>query len=165
MLTFLYSQRSFALAPLTRRFRILQAGGSITGPAVPAEPLLLREQLLYQSLYLGTHLWVAAGRSNPGKGLQRHVADALEACGFFLTGELCRDPRSIPEALAQVESVDQELSGRLQRVPGLHRRLSAGSEPEPAELFELGSVVAERLAEILAGLDVRSGHVHLAAAS
>jgi len=165
MLTFLYSQRSFALAPLTRRFRILRAGDSITGAAVPAAPLLLREQLLYQSLYLGTHLWVAAGRSNPGKGLERHVADALEACRFFLTGELRRDPRGLREALGEVESLDQELSGRLRRVPGLHRCLTAGSEPEPAELFELGTVVAERLAEILAGLDARSGHVRVAAAS
>ena len=165
MLTCLYSQRSFALAPLTRRFRILRAGNSITGAAVPAAPLLLREQLLYQSLYLGTNLWVAAGRSNPGKGLERHVADALEACGFFLTGELRRDPRGVREALAEVESLDQELSGRLQRVPGLHRCLSAGSEPEPAELFELGTVVAERLAEILARLDARAGHVSVAAAS
>lgn len=163
MLTFLYSPNSFALAPLTRRLRLLRAGDSSIGAAVPAVPLLLREQLLYQSLYLGTHLWVAAGRADPG--LERHVADALDACRFFLTGELSRDPLGVRQALALVEPLDQGLSHRLRRVPGLARALAAGTDLEPAELFEVGTTAAERLAEILAGLDLRSDQVRVAAVS
>jgi Nucleotidyltransferase domain len=164
MLAFLYSPRSFALAPLTRRLRVLRAGDSSIGAAVPAEPLLLREQLFYQSLYLATHLWVAAGRSDPA-GLERHVANALDACRFFVTGELKRDPLCLREALAQIESLDQGLSHRLRPVPGLERALFAGIDLEPAELFEVGMVVVEWLAEIMAGFDVRSDQVRVAAAS
>ena len=100
VLAFLYSPASFALAPLTRRLRVLRAGEMMRGPAEAAEPLLLREQLLYQSLYLGTHLWVAAGRAKPGPGLERHVADALEACGYFASGTLSPDARGARATLA-----------------------------------------------------------------
>jgi predicted nucleotidyltransferase len=156
VLTFLYSPQSFALAPVTRRLRILRTGEMMQGPAGAAQPLLLREQLLYQSLYLGTHLWVAAGRTDPGPGLERHVADALEACGYFASGTLSPDARGVRDTLAQVASLDPELGERVRRVPGL-------AAPTPPVLFELGTLAVERLTEHLCGLGEPAGVALVAA--
>jgi hypothetical protein len=152
VLAFLYSPQAFALAPLTRRLRVLRAGQIMRGPAHTAEPLLLREQLLYQSLYLGTHLWVVAGRKDPGPGLERHVADALEACGYFASGTLSPDPCGVRATLPQVAALDPELGERVRRAPGLEGRLAAGAAPTPAALFDLGMLAVERLTEQLCGL-------------
>ena len=156
VLAFLYSPASFALAPLTRRLRVLRAGEMMRGPAEAAEPLLLREQLLYQSLYLGTHLWVAAGRAKPGPGLERHVADALEACGYFASGTLSPDARGVRDTLAQVASLDPELGERVRRVRGLE-------QPTPPVLFEVGTLAVERLTEHLCGLGAPADRVPVAA--
>ena len=156
VLAFLYSPASFALAPLTRRLRVLRAGEMMRGPAEAAEPLLLREQLLYQSLYLGTHLWVAAGRAKPGPGLERHVADALEACGYFASGTLSPDARGVRDTLAEVASLDPELAERVRRVRGLE-------EPAPPVLFEVGTLAVERLTEHLCGLGAPADRVPVAA--
>jgi hypothetical protein len=158
VLTFLYSPQSFALAPVTRRLRILRTGEMMQGPAGAAQPLLLREQLVYQSLYLGTHLWVAAGRTDPGPGLERHVADALEACGYFASGTLSPDARGVRDTLAQVASLDPELGERVRRVPEL-------AAPTPPVLFELGTLAVERLTEHLCGLGEPAGVALVAAAS
>ena len=165
VVTFLYSAPAFALAPLTRRLRVLRAGEMLGGTAGGAEPLLLREQLLYQSLYLGTHLWVAAGRADPGPGLERHVADALEACGFFASGTLSPDARGVRATLAEVASLDPELWERVRGARGLEARLAAGSAPAPAVLFELGTLAAERLTEHLCGHGASAGGAAIAAAS
>jgi predicted nucleotidyltransferase len=157
VLTFLYSPQSFALVPVTRRLRILRRGEMMQGPAGAAQPLLLREQLLYQSLYLGTHLWVAAGRADPGPGLERHVADALEACGYFASGTLSPDARGVRDTLAQVASLDPELGERVRRVPGL-------AAPTPPALFELGTLAVERLTEHLCGPGEPAGVAPVAAA-
>jgi hypothetical protein len=154
----LYSRVSFALAPLTRRLKVLREGEMMRGPAAASEPLLLREQLLYQSLYLGTHLWVAAGRAKPGRGLERHVADALEACGYFASGTLSPDARGVGETLEQVASLDPELGERLRPMPGLER-------PTPAVLFEIGTLAVERLTEHLSGLGEPADRLPVAAAS
>jgi hypothetical protein len=156
VLAFLYSPASFALAPLTRRLRVLRAGEMMRGPAEAAEPLLLREQLLYQSLYLGTHLWVAAGRAKPGPGLERHVADALEACGYFSSGTLSPDARGARATLDQVASLDPELGDRLLPVRGLE-------QPMPPVLFEVGTLAVERLTEHLCGLGAPADRVPVAA--
>jgi hypothetical protein len=165
VLTFVYSEKSFALAPLWQGLRILRwRNGSTTSVAAMARPLLLAEQLLCQALYIGTHIWVAPGRPNPRRSLEAHVVNGLELYAFFLTGVLRRDCRSLWDALAEVASLDPEITGRLQRVAGLHRRISPGSELNPSDLFDLGSVIAERLAEILARVDVRSEPLCLMAA-
>jgi predicted nucleotidyltransferase len=156
VLAFIYSPASFALAPLTRRIRILRAGEMMRGPAEATAPLLLREQLLYQSLYLGTHLWVAAGRAEPGPGLERHVADALEACGYFASGSLSPVARSVRDTLAQVASLDPELGERVRPVRGLE-------QPTPRVLFEVGTLAVERLTELLCGLGAPADRVPVAA--
>jgi hypothetical protein len=165
VLAFLYSSQSFALAPLTRRLRVLRAGQMMQGRANATEPLLLREQLLYQSLYLGTHLWVVAGRAEPGPGLERHVADALEVCGYFASGTLSPDSRGVRATLPGVESFDPELAERVRRAPGLEARLAAGSAPTPVALFELGTLAVERLTEHLCGLGAPARAVPVAATS
>jgi Nucleotidyltransferase domain len=156
VLGFPYSPASFALAPLTRRLRVLREGEMMRGPAEAAEPLLLREQLLYQSLYLGTHLWVAAGRAKPGPGLERHVADAMEACGYFASGTLSPDARGVRETLAEVASLDPELGERLRPVRGLE-------QPMPPVLFEVGTLAVERLTELLSGPGTPAARVPAAA--
>ena len=158
VLALLYSQAAFALTPLTRRLRVLRAGEMMRGPADGADPHLLREQLLYQSLYLGTHLWVAAGRSKPGPGLERHVADALEACGGFAGGARSPDAGGVRDTLARVAPLDPELAERLRKVRGLER-------PTPSVLFEVGSLAVERLTEHLLRLGEPAGRVPVAAAS
>lgn len=165
VVTFPYSPQAFALAPLTRRYRVLRAGEMLGGTAGGAEPLLLREQLLYQSLYVGTHLWVAAGRTNPSPGLERHVADALEACGFFASGTLSPDARGARATLAEVAMLDPELGERVRRVPGLEARLTEGSAPAPPSLFELGTLAVERLTEHLCGHAATTDGAAIAAAS
>jgi GT2 family glycosyltransferase/predicted nucleotidyltransferase len=136
------SAAAFALALITRRLGILRAGELLRGPANEAEPLLLCEQLLYQSLYLGTHLWVVAGRSTPGPGLERHVAAALEACAYFATGTLWADPPDLPLLLGQFAALDHELSRRLPLLP-------SGQPPTPPQLFEIGTIAVERLCALL----------------
>jgi predicted nucleotidyltransferase len=165
VLAFLYSPASFALAPLTRRLRVLRAGEMMRGPADAAEPVLLREQLLYQSLYLGTHLWVVAGRAKPGHGLERHVADALEACGYFASGTLSPDARDARATLAQVASLDPELGERVRRAQGLEARLAVEGALTPPLLFELGTLAVERLTELLSGLGAPADGVPVAAGS
>jgi predicted nucleotidyltransferase len=146
MVTLIHSEKSFALAPLWRGMRVLRRGDGIT--SLP-EPLLLPEQLLYQSLYIGTHLWVAPGRHNPRRTLEVHVGSALELYGYFLAGRLPSAKHSAREALAELTALDPEITARLQQVPGLPAHLSGESELDASDLFELGSIVAERLAEFL----------------
>ena len=145
----IHSAASLALAPLRRRLRVLRATGGDATSGMLLAPLLLREQMLYQALFAGTHIWVAPARPDPRASLAAHLADALEHCTFFLTGELRRDERPWRDALAEVASLDPPVADRLRRVPALRELLSPGREPDASELFELGSLVAGRLAELL----------------
>jgi predicted nucleotidyltransferase len=164
MLTFVYSEKAFSLAPLRRRLRVLRVRKSSTSTSVPGRPLLLMEQLLYEGLYTGTHIWVVSGRRDRRRRLELHVAQALELCAFFLTGDLCRDTRSLWDALAEVQSLDPATTIRLNRISGLLGLVSSRSEMDEKALFEIGSVVSARLSEILAGFDIPSGHPHVVAA-
>jgi len=98
-------------------------------------------------------------------GLERHVADALEACGYFASGTLSPDPCGVRATLPQVASLDPELGERVRRARGLETRLAAGGAPTPAVLFELGTLAVERLTEQLCGLRAPAGAVPVAATS
>jgi glycosyltransferase involved in cell wall biosynthesis len=158
LLTFVYSRRAFALAPLMRRLRILEPGVSLGDAGLRAQPLLVEEQLLYQSLYLATNLWVAAGRLKDTKGLEHHVINVLEASEFFLTGTMRREDRDLRATLTVVESLDLELRSRLQQSRALHRPPRDAIGIESKELFELGAIASERLAEILLASDAHPRH-------
>ncbi|MGI8423020.1 MAG: hypothetical protein ACR2NO_02695, partial [Chloroflexota bacterium] len=114
-------------------------------------------------LFIGTNIWIAAGMAEPCVSLEPHVLDALETYAFFLTDELRRDERSLRDALRHVSSLDANLRRRLYETRELSELFAAGSNPSAAQLFELGSVVCERLASTVAKLDVRSDMRALAA--
>ncbi|MBC7790754.1 MAG: hypothetical protein H7Z74_12470 [Anaerolineae bacterium] len=156
VLTFIHTESSFALAPLRGRLRVLRSRLPLQASHGPALPLLLREQLLCQSLYMGTDIWMAAGEKDPRAALEPRVLDALETYAFFLTGELHRDERSWREALQLVSSQDADLRRRLYETRELADLISTGIDPNAEQLFELGSIVFERLASTVVTLDFRS---------
>ncbi len=165
VLTFIHTEASFSLAPLRRSLRVLRSRPQRQAPHSPAVPFLLREQLLYQSLFVGTNIWIAAGQRDPRASLRQHVLDALETYAFFITGELLRDERSLHDALQHVAAMDADLRRRLYETRELSELVANSSDPTAEQLFELGSAVFERLASSIARQDVRSDMRELVAAS
>ncbi len=165
VLTFIHTEASFSLAPLRRRLRVLRARQLRPAPQSPVVPFLFREQLLYQSLFIGTNIWIAAGMPEPRVSLEPQVLNALETYAFLLTGELDRDARPLRDALHHVASLDADLRRRVHEARDLSVLSATDSDPNAEQLFELGSVVFERLANTVAKLDVRSDVRALVAAS
>lgn len=142
-----YSRAAYSLALFREPPRVLLGADAFTRGCCEG-PRLLAEQFLYLALHVCGNMWVAPGRPDAARALESHIVHALEMSLFFVTGEAAVPrPSTLGEWLERAQAGDGELAAGL-RGAGI-RQTADGSDKCDAELFELGLIVAERLAVIL----------------
>jgi hypothetical protein len=152
-----YSWAAVSLALFTDPIRVLYASqGESNGENGSFSTLLLKEQMAYEALYSANNIRVALARPDPVRALELHSYKIIKALSFFLTGTLHRDdPPSLQDGLAQIQSLDPILSSRLAHAYPLHE-LSSRDRMDAKWLFEVASVLCERLFEVIDRSDFNS---------
>jgi len=121
---FVYSPLSFAMAPVCEPVRVVAVAADPAPPdeAAPAEPLLLREQLLYESLFACSELRTTAARPAGDPGLAYLTRRFARLLLYLEQGRLERDGAAALAAVAAARPDVGRLLADAAAVPADRRR-------------------------------------------